>query len=228
MCPSSPTSGCSTLPNGTGVVDADFVLFVTANSDSSDKCPGASGSTLVRAALLMCARRAIAVDVCLNVLSSSLRPSVPFNSQAFASYCQLDNYDRPLIARANFCPHFIDTNVNTYKQQLDTAIHELAHALGFTSTSLVLFRFVNASSSPHQRGAVGGLTVLWIVVSHSGTHLATHSPRGSPMALLRTASRKLSRAAGRLSRWLFLARMSHKRSPSGVTPHAHRPARNHA
>lgn len=62
---------------------------------------------------------------------------------AFASYCQLDPMSqRPLVGRANFNPMTIAWNVNAtpgseQEQANDrfvkTAVHELCHALGFTS-----------------------------------------------------------------------------------------------
>ncbi|XP_076316986.1 ciliated left-right organizer metallopeptidase-like [Tachypleus tridentatus] len=59
---------------------------------------------------------------------------------AYASYCQLDQFDRPVAGYINFCPaHFDDTTYNEEKLVL-TAIHELIHALGFSQDLRSNFR----------------------------------------------------------------------------------------
>ena len=51
---------------------------------------------------------------------------------AYASACQYDDNDRPTFAHVNFCPSSI-INDDSISVQRSTAIHELAHALGFSS-----------------------------------------------------------------------------------------------
>eukprot|EP01137_Pigoraptor_chileana_P036542 Opistho-2@32345 len=96
-------SGCTPTgpvaqPSGPGVPNADYILYVTANSGD---CGG--------------------------------------NTLAFASYCVLDSLtDRPLAGRANFCPSKIDTSEPD--SQFATAIHEITHAMGFSSSAWPYFR----------------------------------------------------------------------------------------
>ncbi|KAJ0403536.1 hypothetical protein ATCC90586_006791 [Pythium insidiosum] len=52
---------------------------------------------------------------------------------AYASSCQKDQYDRPTFGMANFCPDQIKTDPRDYESQLSTAMHEITHALGFSS-----------------------------------------------------------------------------------------------
>jgi len=62
---------------------------------------------------------------------------------AYASKCQDDQYDRPTIGYVNFCPAQIqvaDVGSSTYESQLSTAIHEITHALGFTSGNYAYWR----------------------------------------------------------------------------------------
>ncbi|KAE8908548.1 hypothetical protein PF002_g12639 [Phytophthora fragariae] len=58
---------------------------------------------------------------------------------AYASPCQLDQYDRPTFGMANFCPEMISTAAEDYESQVSTAMHEMTHALGF---SAVLFPYM--------------------------------------------------------------------------------------
>jgi hypothetical protein len=47
----------------------------------------------------------------------------------------------PLLGHsANFCPGAVDTSASARDGQLSTAVHELLHALGFSSSSWPLFR----------------------------------------------------------------------------------------
>lgn len=59
---------------------------------------------------------------------------------AEASWCQTDQHDRPTFARVNLCPSALVADVDHEEENVATIMHELAHALGFTSRSLPLFR----------------------------------------------------------------------------------------
>lgn len=59
---------------------------------------------------------------------------------AYAITCQRDANDRPTWGRVNICPSSISLDAAQYRTQLYTIIHELTHALGFTSESYALFR----------------------------------------------------------------------------------------
>ena len=69
---------------------------------------------------------------------------------AYAQTCQRDSAtDRPTIGRINFCPTQLTTDTSQFSAQLSTAMHEMAHAMGFTSDSLPLFR--NPDGTPQTR-----------------------------------------------------------------------------
>ena len=59
---------------------------------------------------------------------------------AYASACQRDQHDRPILGHANFCPSQLSTAASDWEEQRATAVHELLHALGFSSDSWALFR----------------------------------------------------------------------------------------
>ncbi|KAL1514809.1 hypothetical protein AB1Y20_003895 [Prymnesium parvum] len=60
---------------------------------------------------------------------------------AYASTCQRDQFDRPILGHVNFCPARVSTEASSWELQLATAIHELLHAIGFTYSSWPLFRY---------------------------------------------------------------------------------------
>ena len=110
-------SKCTTSKEGEGV-PADLILYVTA--EETDHCKQGSVA-------------------------------------AYASSCSRDQFDRPTAGFVNLCPHAIPTHHGSdkvtatmvslkYPLALGTAAHEVAHALGFTSSQLPYFR--NHSSNP--------------------------------------------------------------------------------
>merc|ERR1712166_1724403 len=116
-CSSSGScSSCTTYDNqGGGVSNADFVIYVTAQTTSP--CPSSSGT----------------------------------GTLAFASSCQTDQYDRPTVGYVNFCPVQIQVaaaGTSSYEDQLSTAIHEITHALGFTSGNYAYWRDHANSGQP--------------------------------------------------------------------------------
>jgi hypothetical protein len=54
---------------------------------------------------------------------------------AYALSCQTDQHGRPLIGRANFCPLAIKNDTTSWTSQLTVALHEINHALGFSSNN---------------------------------------------------------------------------------------------
>jgi len=59
---------------------------------------------------------------------------------AWALTCQSDQNGRPVSGHANFAPSRISTAPEDYDLQLSTAVHEIAHALGFSSSKFSSFR----------------------------------------------------------------------------------------
>ena len=90
---------------------------------------------------------------------------------AMGAPCELDVWSgRPLSGNANFCPNALlvaqatDGGSNAWGMQLDTALHEITHALGFSSR--LFSRFIaDDGASPLQPSAVTSLPD-WVVRSH--------------------------------------------------------------
>lgn len=82
-----------TIMEGTGVPNADFVLYVNAKTTAH------------------CGHKVL----------------------AYAASCQRDQHDRPTFGMVNFCPSELKHDPSMYQKQLNTALHEIIHALGFSS-----------------------------------------------------------------------------------------------
>jgi leishmanolysin-like peptidase len=69
---------------------------------------------------------------------------------AFASSCQTDQDDRPIFAVINFCPAALPASYQgetaQYNSIFATGVHEMFHALGFSTSNFPFFR--NADGSP--------------------------------------------------------------------------------
>jgi leishmanolysin-like peptidase len=74
---------------------------------------------------------------------------------AYASTCQRDQKDRPIVGYANFCPNALSSASAQWVTQKSTAVHELLHALGFSSGSWPLFR--NGDGTPMTPREADGL-----------------------------------------------------------------------
>ena len=61
------------------------------------------------------------------------------NTLAYAGACAYDQYDRPIAGYINFCPQHVDETASEYDNQLVTAVHEIVHALGFSSSRYAYF-----------------------------------------------------------------------------------------
>ncbi|DBA01727.1 TPA: hypothetical protein N0F65_010137 [Lagenidium giganteum] len=97
---------------------------------------------------------------------------------AYASACQLDQYDRPTFGMVNFCPDLIDPAPLAYETQLATALHEMTHALGFSSSLFAYMR--NKDGTPRTlRDADGDPPQL----------INTTCPNGSPIDYFDNPSR---------------------------------------
>ena len=85
---------------------------------------------------------------------------------AYASACHRDQNDRPIFGEANFCPSALSASASAWEDQLSTAIHEILHALGFSSASWPLFR--NADGTPMTPREDDGLPALVTATCHDG------------------------------------------------------------
>ncbi|XP_067680772.1 ciliated left-right organizer metallopeptidase-like isoform X2 [Haliotis asinina] len=82
-------------PDGVGIENADYVLYVTA--EITNVCSG-SGDTVL----------------------------------AYASFCRVDQTDRPVAGHVNFCPSAFRKPGFNNERLYWSALHEIFHALGFS------------------------------------------------------------------------------------------------
>ena len=78
-----------------------------------------------------------------------------FLCQAYASFCQQDQFYRPTFGVVNFCPNKITDSLTNDGLTADTILtdalwtstteHEIAHALVFTSNLFPLFRKIDGT-----------------------------------------------------------------------------------
>lgn len=100
---------------------------------------------------------------------------------AYATTCERDQYDRPIMGFANFCPSKLKTSPSDYDGLLATAIHEMIHALGFSSGSWPLFR--NADGTPVTPREPDGLPATVPVTCVDGTEKDTLAISSSTLLL---------------------------------------------
>jgi hypothetical protein len=82
---------------------------------------------------------------------------------AYAGQCRTDQYDRPIIGFVNFCPYQISVasqGTASFNSQLATAVHEIVHALGFTSDRFAYFRDHSNSGQPYTSRDADGVPNL--------------------------------------------------------------------
>ena len=82
------------------------------------------------------------------VLFVTMRPTQG-STLAWAATCRSDQFGRPVAGQANFGPNRISTDPTALAETVSTAIHEIAHALGFSSSKFSHFR-------DHSTGLVRG------------------------------------------------------------------------
>eukprot|EP00559_Dactyliosolen_fragilissimus_P004535 CAMPEP_0184855368 /NCGR_PEP_ID=MMETSP0580-20130426/643_1 /TAXON_ID=1118495 /ORGANISM="Dactyliosolen fragilissimus" /LENGTH=992 /DNA_ID=CAMNT_0027349869 /DNA_START=1325 /DNA_END=4300 /DNA_ORIENTATION=- len=72
--------------------------------------------------------------------TESVRPSCSGSYLASATYCSTDQWDRPIAGMLHFCitPDFFSED--KLQENIVTAMHELAHILGFNTQSMAHFR----------------------------------------------------------------------------------------
>ncbi|EEY55218.1 leishmanolysin-like peptidase [Phytophthora infestans T30-4] len=102
-----------------------------------------------------CTSNACSTDACIVTPAGTGVPNTDFliyvrvqdtasckssNTMAYASTCQHDQYDRPTFGMVNFCPQKLNTSDSAFDRQVSTALHELTHALGFSSRFFPLMR----------------------------------------------------------------------------------------
>ena len=129
----APTCGASTSGGDYAVPSALLDSLETCATCFTGPTPCTGCSTTPAGA------GALAADFVLFV-SSVATSSCSSSTIAYASTCQRDQNDRPIFGMANFCPAMLSTAAADYASMRATAIHEVLHALGFSSGSWPLFR----------------------------------------------------------------------------------------
>eukprot|EP00899_Mesostigma_viride_P012751 jgi/Mesvir1/21477/Mv03929-RA.1 len=110
QCTAYPNRQCTTTPRGSGMLNSDYVLLVTATNSAACNNP-------------------------------TLR--------AYASHCILESQlDRPVAGSVNFCASRLvaSTDPSVFDRQVITAVHEILHALGFSSSLFPYYR--DAATNP--------------------------------------------------------------------------------
>eukprot|EP00325_Prymnesiales_sp_UTEX-LB-985_P030836 CAMPEP_0174730688 /NCGR_PEP_ID=MMETSP1094-20130205/56100_1 /TAXON_ID=156173 /ORGANISM="Chrysochromulina brevifilum, Strain UTEX LB 985" /LENGTH=310 /DNA_ID=CAMNT_0015932975 /DNA_START=48 /DNA_END=977 /DNA_ORIENTATION=+ len=147
----NPTCGSYTVP------DSMLAAIETCTScTTSGVCSGcttsAAGTGLASTDFVLFVS-AVTTSSCGTVTSSGYSGIL-----AYAATCQRDQYDRPIMGHANFCPDALDPGASAWNEQKATAVHELLHALGFSSGSWPLFR--NADGTAQTARGSDGLPAM--------------------------------------------------------------------
>ena len=130
-CGVAADGSSATMP--TSMLD-ELTSCTTCYSDSSIPCTGCTTSPA--------GAGASNTDFVLYVSAVSTA-SCSGGTLAYAATCQRDQNDRPIFGYANFCPASLDTAAAAWLTQRSTAVHEILHALGFSTGSWPLFRDEN-------------------------------------------------------------------------------------
>jgi hypothetical protein len=80
---------------------------------------------------------------------------------AWATTCRSDQYGRPIAGHANFGPDRISTDALQRNEQVAVATHEIAHALGWSSSKFAQFR-------DHATGALRGVSNVISTYTQAG------------------------------------------------------------
>ena len=97
----------------------------------------------MRPSATICHHLPPSATICHHLRSSysyvTMRPTQG-STLAWASTCRSDTHGRPVAGHANFGPNRISTEPADLAKQVATAIHEIAHALGFSQGKFADFR----------------------------------------------------------------------------------------
>ena len=155
-CAEEAPTTCGVAPDGSDYALPAAVLAeleVCSSSPASGCSTSAAGAGVANADFML-------------FVSSVSTDSCSGGTLAYASTCQRDGTgaqdwhgkDRPIVGYANFCPDGLDTAAAEWATQKSTAVHEILHALGFSSGSWPLFR--NSDGSPMTPREDDGLPAL--------------------------------------------------------------------
>ena len=144
-----PVCGVADATGSFATIDPSLLagLEVCSSCSGQDSCTGCSTTSAGPGA----------ADADFVLFASAVKTTwcEDSNTLAYATTCQRDQEDRPVFGFVNFCPLRLSAAANDWEAQLAVAIHEVLHALGFSSTSWPLFRY--ADGSPRTLRAADGL-----------------------------------------------------------------------
>lgn len=150
----SAAHACATAWSTSPPVCATFVANETclempipdAHFGATRKCSTCSGTNCASGSCSYSASQGVANADFLLYIRAVNTSHCSGTTLAYASTCKTDQFDRPTFGMANFCPYKIGTAAADYDKLFTTAVHELTHALGFSSTFWAYMR--NEDGSP--------------------------------------------------------------------------------
>eukprot|EP00966_Prymnesium_polylepis_P311054 7186504-Prymnesium_polylepis.1 len=182
VCKEERVATCGTAANGAAAPIPDELLAaqtVCATCIGDDCCCGSSGcSSNCGGQASSCSTSADGAGVTgdfVLVVSSVHTASCANSTLAYASTCQRDQYDRPILGDVNctrpttrtiwrcsdpcatVCPERLSAAPRELAEQRAVAVHEMLHALGFTSSSWPLFRMPDGRTPRTPRGSDGSV-----------------------------------------------------------------------
>ncbi|VDP63181.1 unnamed protein product [Schistosoma mattheei] len=98
------------------------------------------------------------------------------STAAFASSCLMDEEtDRPILGFVNVCPGKMGVDYPEDRNSLGIFLHEIGHALGFSSSSFPFMRFPNGTArtprddkrKPKYKDQYGNYVPSWYTVDYS-------------------------------------------------------------
>ena len=146
---SAPTCGVSSS-------GADYTVPTSLlDSLQTCTCPNSAGCTASPECSTAAAGAGVADSDFVLFVSMVSTASCSGSTLAYAATCHRDQNDRPIFGYVNFCPSRLSAAAADWEAQRGTAIHELLHALGFSSGSWPLFR--DADGTPRTPRSANGL-----------------------------------------------------------------------
>jgi leishmanolysin-like peptidase len=113
---------------------------------------------------------------------------------AYASSCQFDQFDRPILGTINICPSSLSDAPEDRDVLVSVLVHEMCHALGFSSHLFAYFRFPDGSPRT-PRNALGRPEITAHVCPDGITRsMAVPAQSNPPQPLPPTPSPLLSRS----------------------------------
>jgi hypothetical protein len=120
----------------------------------------------------------VAADLVIFVLAQGSTTCAAGNFMAYASHCRQDQFDRPTFGYIQMCPqHFAVSNIQAERDQdFHTAVHEITHILGYSSSLFAFFRDINGAPYTARCGNPSTHPTSWLP---SGVFAYTSGPQGT-------------------------------------------------